>query len=203
MSKPRAFTLVEVMITLIIVATLLSLGLATMSGYLPKQRLIASVSNLENLLQRAQSEATSRAYWSCVEIQTGVSTRVELFMDTNSNRVCDDTKITDFQLKDNVQLAGGSTCGSDNPTMGSKVTVWFDTTGIPNKCEDNSGTITCTPNDFQIVLSNVKLDSGTKAREVEATRGGLISSVKPGTKGLLTGRWAKYSAGDTTTGACE
>ncbi len=59
--KPKkAFTMVEVIITLVIVALIFATGYMYMSGYLPKQRLISSTNSLLTLLMRAQSQAQTK-----------------------------------------------------------------------------------------------------------------------------------------------
>src|SRR3990172_7916270 len=85
MVKKRGFTLLELMITMVIVATLLSAGLITMRGYIPKQRLLSTVSGLENLLSRAQSEATARSHWTCIKFSGSSPITATLFVDEDSN----------------------------------------------------------------------------------------------------------------------
>ncbi len=79
----RALTLIELMITLAIVVIILSLAIATMRGYIPKQRLLSSTGDMENTLRQAQTEAIARSYWTCVRFDTSTSpTSVQIRVDT-------------------------------------------------------------------------------------------------------------------------
>lgn len=220
-ASPKGFTLIELMVTLTIVATVLSAALITMRGYIPKQRLISTQSAIENLLQRAQSEASARSYWTCVSVnqQSDGSISMSLLVDKDGNHgnasACGNTgdiPITSITFKTGVTLA--------NPCTGNVTStscaMWFDTTGSPKVCAEYGGCgVTapgtgsgCADASFQIVTTTSNLDSLARAREVEAITGGLIQSVKPGLKGLAnsglsTEIWAKAPDIATGTGACE
>jgi prepilin-type N-terminal cleavage/methylation domain-containing protein len=207
---PRGVTLIELMITMIIAASLLTLGLVTMSGYLPKQRLLSAVQQLEGALQRAQSEANAKGFWSCVKF-TG-SNSFQIWLDNDGNHATGgcgggtDTQIGQTQVfKDRVNLATGSGC-AENATL--NCVVWFETmSGLPKRCASSGtcGSVNpgsgCIDSDFQFVLAQADLSTSTRAREVELTAGGLIQSVKPGEKGLITTLWAKIP--EVETNGCE
>ncbi len=213
--KSRGLTLIELMVTLTIVAIVLSLGLITMRGYLPKQRLSASASLLEGLLQRAQSEASARSYWTCIKFDGNTAPiTASLWTDKSGNHGsaggdCGDgadEQISSVQFKRDIVLA---TCGGTNQ-MVPGCEVWFDTTGAPKLCANSgcsqfSGIMPgtgCISVDFSFVLSNPKLDAGARGKEIEALSGGLVNNVKAGDKGLETSVWAKY-ASFSGIGECE
>lgn len=64
--KIAGYTLIEIMITLIIATTLISMGVFTLTSYMPKQRLLDALETTEQSLSRAQLEATSRSVWACI-----------------------------------------------------------------------------------------------------------------------------------------
>src|SRR6185436_4021465 len=100
----RGFTIIEIMITLAIIVVLSGLGYITMAGYLPKQRLITTARYLETILQRAQSEAYSRATQVGVHLQY-VNNRfvARVFLDANSNEVQDgELPLTEILFRDGV-----------------------------------------------------------------------------------------------------
>ncbi len=214
MKNRRAITLVELMVTLVIAAGLLSLGLMTMRGYLPRQRLLSSMEALQGILQRAQTEAASRAAWSCIRlVDVDGILNLQLYSDENGNHgaanACGDTGAGDLllstaQFRENVGLATGSNCPPNNLT--SSCIIWVSPSGLPQICA-NSGCgasapgTGCAEHDYQIVVSNSKMDSSARAREVEFTTGGLVKAAKPGTVGLLSTLWA--SIPPVAAGGCE
>ena len=212
--RPQGFTLIELMITLIIIGVVLSLGVMTLRGYIPKQRLLTSISAIENLMQRAQSEANARSYWTCIQFtKTDGILSGTIYADddgdhnsVNTASACtDDLQISVTQLKSDIDFPSGTGCSNN---INQNCIIWFDTTGSPKLCPSSGGNCgqtavgTCTDATFQVVLANAKLDSTAKAREVEAIAGGLVQLVKPGNKGLDEGLWA-LAPGLTGTNACE
>jgi prepilin-type N-terminal cleavage/methylation domain-containing protein len=224
MSKRSGMTLIEIMITMTIVAIVLSVALITMKGYLPKQRLLASISALENLAQRAQAEASARSYWTCIRFSDTDPIVGTVYVDVNGNHgsattACGDTSngdysVTSAQFKSKISFASGAGC-TKNITAGCA--IWFDTTGAPKVCKDNPGpgncgatdpsSSTCLDNSFQIILSSSELATGAKARELEILSGGLIQTVKPIEKGLGSTNsvemWAKNPTIASGAGECE
>ena len=196
-SENRGLTLIELMVTLAIVAIGLSLAVVTVQGYLPKQHLISTAGTIENLLQRAQSEANARSYWTCVWFQGNA---VHLYVDVNgdhgdgsvANGGCGnsgDLEISKQLMNSDVALAGGSSCGGLNVQDGC--VLWFDPTGAPKRCPSSLPNVcggldpaSCVDGSYSIVVSNNKMASGTRAREVEVIAGGIIQLVKPGDPGL-------------------
>lgn len=204
-NKRSGFTLIELMITLIIVGIVLSAALITMFGYLPKQRLLATVSYLESMLQRGQAEATSRTSWMCVRFDTSaIPQTATLYQETQQDPIIgsdpswkphhencnaagkEDTKILQIQFKDSVQLAGNEAgtapCGYGGPVL------YIDTTGTPYRCP-NTG-IECTIASLEILLKNTKMESLTRTREIEFLSTGLIKVIKPNDKGLSITNYA-------------
>jgi Tfp pilus assembly protein FimT len=203
-------TLVELMITLIIIATVLSLALITMRGYIPKQRLLSSVGLMENLFQQAQVEANTRSYWTCVKY---VNSKWQIFVDKDNDHAadgsanCDPTKdlpLNAVQLKDGVTQPS---CSGKNVTQ--SCVIWFDTTGAPKNCSNSgcpgapSTAGICIDQTFQVILSSDKLDPLNKAREVEVVKGGLIQTLKPGERGVDATLFAAAPENGSDTGACE
>jgi type II secretory pathway pseudopilin PulG len=146
--ETHSFTLVETMVTLVIVATLLSLGIITLRGYLPKQHLLTSVSTLENLFLRAQQEAVSRSQWVCVRMrgtdQTVKPQGFEVWVDadgdhfTTTFKPCGsagDLKILEASLKKEVGLRhSGASAPGCMYAMPLPCVVWFNPQGNPMRC---------------------------------------------------------------------
>lgn len=193
----------EIVITLFIAATLVVMGVFTLQTYLPKQRLLDSMETTEQVLNRAQFEATSRSTWSCVKYDSPTGSTpgiLYVYMDTNANHTggasnCGegtDTLITKQQLRENVDYPSCSNFNSTSPVL------WFDSAGIPKECSAGS----CTTSSFQIFVSNSKLPSGIKAREIEVVSSGLISIIDRNDPGYITTLFAKTTS-LTGSGACE
>ena len=189
-------TLVELMITVMILASLLTIGIVTLRGYFPKAYLITSAQIVEQGLERAQTEAVARNLWTCLTLDS--SNSVQVYVDTGGNHynaspACTGTGYSPIGAA--IALKGRTTFAScSSPSF--PMTIWFDTKGQPNTCASSS----CTPGDFQIVVTNPQLFIKAKAREIEATSGGFIQIAKPGTKGIITTNWANSP---TQTGGCE
>ncbi len=204
----RALTLIELMITLAIVIIILSLAIATMRGYIPKQRLVSSTGVLENTLQQAQTEANARSYWTCVQFDTSTTpTSVQIRVDTanahgTSDACTSSTLLNTTKFKKEVEIATGSGCTYN---ITSSCVIWFNTKGSPKICADSGscGGVTpssgCADFSFQIVLSTPNLEPMARSREVEVL--GMIQTVKPTEKGLVTTLYAR--APGTTSDGCE
>ncbi|MFH1263319.1 MAG: prepilin-type N-terminal cleavage/methylation domain-containing protein [Pseudomonadota bacterium] len=197
--RSRAITLVELMVTLTILATLLSIGIVSIRGYLPKQRLITSAQALSAAFQKAQTEATTRSLWVCVLLDSTTNT-ITTYLDkagTGHTSAVGCGGSGQERIGETVNLRNGisfSACSSWYPR-----TVWFDQFGRPNFC---SGA-TCTSIGVEIVLSATELASGSKAREVEVTIGGFVQIVKPGLVGLVPYYWANAPGAPTGSNSCE
>jgi Tfp pilus assembly protein FimT len=196
--------MVELMVTLVILSTALVLGLITLTGYIPKQRLIASQGLLANVLERAQTEAGARDYWTCVSLSVPngqyspitASVWVDVGGNHGSSGACGDTgdvKVQSVTLKPDVELGRGPKCGNN---IQSDCRIWFNRTGSPQLCRNsgNCGALAmsnlpasgCRDWSFEVVLSTPRLDTGNRSREVEAVSGGLIQIVKPNDRGIAT-----------------
>lgn len=202
--KISGYTLVEVMITLIIVGFLVGMGIFTMFAYMPKQRLLDSLETMEQTLSRAQFEATSRSLWSCIKY-TAANKTLTVYMDANAdhgiNGACgnsNDYIVTTQQIRQGVGFATCVGVGTDTSFDFVAQPLWFDTAGIPKYC--NAGS--CSARTFQIVVTNADLKSGNKAREVEALSSGLISIVPRGEKGYTDTIFAT-TASLSGTGQCQ
>src|SRR5262245_61735743 len=134
------------MITLAIIAIVLSIAIFTMSGYIPKQRLISAQSQFSDLIQRAQTEANARSYWTCIKFIATSPLTAQIIVDKEPTGTpagnhgqaggCDqnnDLGLTTMTFKDNIQLASGSGCGEN---IKKDCIIWFDTTGSPKLCFD-------------------------------------------------------------------
>lgn len=196
-----AYTMIEIMITLVIAASLIIMGIFTLTSYMPKQRLLDSLETTEQMLSRAQMESTSRSIWSCLEFtpapSPGQPANLTVRMDSDGDRNCEgsDQLITTQQLRPNVSFANCAG-GSENSFDFTSGPVWFDTAGVPRNCVAT----VCTPTSFQFILRNVDLPSGNRAREVEAISSGLISIVARNEKGYMQGIFAKSA---TEPSGCE
>lgn len=202
--KIAGYTLIEIMITLIIATTLISMGVFTLTSYMPKQRLLDALETTEQSLSRAQLEATSRSVWACINFiaaPAGQAPSLEVRMDSDSDRVCESTDqlITTQQLRPNISFAactGTGSAGAENSFDFSSSALWFDTSGVPRNCV----LTTCTPTSFQLVVRNSDLSPSNMAREVEAVSSGLIAIVNRNEKGYMQGIWANSSL---QPGGCE
>jgi hypothetical protein len=203
--KIAGYTLIEIMITLIVAISLMSLGVFTLTSYIPKQRLLDATETTEQSLSRAQLEATARSIWACVDFipeagETPPSMVVR--MDSDGDRVCETTDlfIINQQLRPNISFAGGCSgagaSGTENSFDFTSGAIWFDTAGVPRNCVGAA----CTPTSFQLVVRSSELPSGNRAREVEALSSGLIGIVNRNEEGYLIGIFAKSA--ELSTG-CE
>ena len=211
-------TLCELMITLAIIAIVLSIAVITMSGYIPKQRLISAQSQFADLIQRAQTEANARGYWTCIKFTSGTPLTAQIYLDSDANHgtnnACGtgtDLALTNMVFKDNISLAAATTGCSQNIKTGCR--IWFDTTGSPKLCPGDTlsdcgaaagstGATNCIDWSYQIVFSNPKLSSTARAREVEVLQGGMVQVVKPTESGLVTSN-PMAAASPINPGGCE
>jgi prepilin-type N-terminal cleavage/methylation domain-containing protein len=220
-NSEQGMTLVELMITVAIIAIVLSIAVITMSGYIPKQHLISTQSQLADLFQRAQTEANSKSTWTCVIFG---NTFAQAYVDADDTHgtntppatTCGpgppDTLITSLNFKGSVSLAQQSDSNCSN-NVGTGCVIWFDTTGSPKLCTQ-TGTLcgnassSATPGSgcidwsYQIVLSNSQLQAGNRAREVEVYQGGMVQIVKPSDKGGITA-YTLFANSPDNPGGCE
>lgn len=147
--KGWGYTLVELMVTLVIVAIALAAGLITLRGYLPKQRLIATQSGLADLLQRAQSEAGARVRWTCVKfVAVDDKIRAELWVDENDQRAAgaascgqggtpapQDFRLVTYPFRRKVAFPTSPTSAPCNGTVRQSDVIWFDTQGFARTCQ--------------------------------------------------------------------
>lgn len=206
MKNRLGFTLIEIMITVIVLISITMMAVFTMTNYVPKQRLLDSLETVEQTLSRAQMEATARSTWSCIKIGTDAGTGVKtlsVFMDSSSPihgsaNACGtgtDLLITKQALREDVDFTPSSNTGcSGTGSTGAEATfnfstgeVWFDTAGVPKECLASGS---CVARSFTFVVSSSKLSPGNKAREVEAISSGLIAIVNRNEKGYMDGVWA-------------
>ncbi|MCB1197346.1 MAG: prepilin-type N-terminal cleavage/methylation domain-containing protein [Deltaproteobacteria bacterium] len=199
--KTYGFTIIELMVTLVIAAGLLSASIMTMSGYIPKQRLLSSMNTVEQALSQAQYEATSRVLWSCITYNQPINT-LEIYMDQNADRVCNNG--SDYLIGSHVLSTGVgfATCssGDGTPFDEGDQSMWFNTSGAPILCE--SGGANCTIVSVEFIVSNPNLPSGNRAREIEVASSGLIEIVDRGEVGYNTATHANTTTGSTING-CE
>lgn len=206
-NQSLAYTLVEIVITIFIAASLFAMGVFTLQTYLPKQRLLDSMETIEQTLNRAQFEATSRSTWSCIKYDTATKI-LTVYMDTNLNHTSGptgcgdgtDMLITNQSLKDGVGFpnpvcSNGGNSSYDSVTDGP---IWFDSTGIPKSCAGG----VCTTTSFQVFVTSANLPASNKAREIEAVSSGLISIVERNSPGYITTLFAK-TADQNGAGECE
>lgn len=207
MKNRFGFTLIEIMITVVVLISLTMMAVFTMTNYIPKQRLLDSLETAEQTLSRAQMEATARSTWSCVQIGVDPDTNVKtlsVFMDSSTPfhgaaGACgtgSDLPITKQALRTNVIFAPSSNSGcSGTGSSGSEATfdfssgeVWFDTAGVPKECMPSG---TCVARSFSFVVTSSDLSTTNKAREVEAISSGLIAIVNRNEKGYMDGVYAR------------
>jgi type II secretory pathway pseudopilin PulG len=182
------YTLIEIMITLIVMVSIMSLSVFTLSSYLPKQRLLNAVETTEQALSRAQLEATQRSAWSCITFDT-TTKNLTIRIDTNADRTCQnsDQLITSMQLHPHIVYASCSNGGENSFSFPSNSAVWFDSAGVPRVC----GSGGCTPQSFQFIIVNPNLSENNRAREVEALSSGLISIIDRNQMGYMQGIFAR------------
>ncbi|MEZ4704743.1 MAG: type II secretion system protein [Bdellovibrionota bacterium] len=190
--RPRkGVTLIELMITLVIITMLMTAVVFTMSSYIPKQRLLDTVERIEQDMNRAQFEATSRIQWTCLEIRTDGTISITLDVDGNHGAVGACGNAGDIELDTNTMSSGVSlVLGCANTFQGDEP-IWFDTAGVPRECNTAAGI--CSAQSYQVVISNPDLSSSARAREIELSSSGLIQSITFGEQGFDTSAWAKTS----------
>lgn len=184
--------MLEIIITMVIAVSITLLGVFTMASYLPKQRLLDSVETTEQMLSRAQLEATSRSTWACVKYDDTTST-LTVYMDNSGDHLTSlsacgnstDAMITSQRLRENVSIT--STCGFNI----AATPLWFDSAGVPKVC---TAVGTCNAQSAQLIVTSSKLPSNNCAREVEAISSGLIAIVPRGELGYDTTVFAKSAS---------
>jgi prepilin-type N-terminal cleavage/methylation domain-containing protein len=194
--KISGFTLIEIMITLIVMVSIMGLGIFTLSSYLPKQRLLNAMETTEQALSRAQLEASQRSAWSCITYDTATTT-ITIRIDTNADRNCvdPDQLITTMQLHPDITYANcPPNGGQDSFDFTSNAAVWFDSAGVPRVCASGN----CTPQSLQFIVTNPNLSDNNRAREIEALSSGLISIIDRNQTGFMQGIFARSA--DLPTG---
>ena len=87
--KHAGLTLVEIMITLVIVATVLGIAAINLGGDTQKKQLTKTVNALYLTLQKAQSEAIRTSKWACVRLHIGTTVAnaayPDVLIDENDN----------------------------------------------------------------------------------------------------------------------
>jgi len=203
----KGFTIIELIITLVIVSILMGSGYMYMSGILPKQRFNSSASGLLNLLLLTQSNAITKGTRYGVVIKnitvgTTVTTFACSFRDTadagHTDYVCDDCACDGcfcgemagqkwIQFKQGINLFGcdNAPATSLQPWVaGSAVTV-LDTIGFNIKgfSYNKSGNLA----NFSIFLRSAELTPGIQVKEIEVNSGGLIELIKNGAGNITPG----------------
>ncbi len=188
----RGFTLMEVMVTLIIVIIVSALGFISMSGYIPKQRLITTARYIENILLRAQSEAYSRSERVGVHFRKlGDDIVGELFLDNGSTDytrdLSEEPALTSMTFRSGVDFVPNGACSAVMTSTATNCDF-----GASNNCYaffsssgeaiDNSGS----PADYQLFVYTERLEPGSNAREVELLSSGLVQMLKQSQTGDAT-----------------
>jgi prepilin-type N-terminal cleavage/methylation domain-containing protein len=195
-SRLLGFTLVEVMMTLIIVVILTGLGFMSMGGYLPKQRLISTARFVESALMRAQSEAYSRSAIVGMHFKDVAGKTVgEVFIDDGScAQDSGEAALTNVQFRDGVNLTTspclGVYAGATGCTTVPDCYLFFDNAGQAVTCTPGPLPTppTLTPIDYEIVVYSNQLDTtAPNTREIEVLSSGLVQVIKLGQTGNSSG----------------
>jgi len=197
--KSSGFTVVELIITLVIMGILFGTGFMYMSGYLPKQRLNSSASMLLNVLRIEQSRAMTKSgkygvfFLSNGEYACGFRDLNNDFQCTGCDAACTSCSCSGemagemgFRFKSDVTLLV-PLCQADSPPGTGNVldTIIFDFKGFSYKKLVAPAT-TGTLQNFEIFLKSSH--SGVGVREVEVNSGGSIELIKLGEAGNLAGQ---------------
>lgn len=206
----RAFTLIELMITLVIIALLFGTGYFYMSGYLPRQRLVTTTTYLESLLKETQSKAITKGdyRYGVIFKKDAVNNRhyACAFADsitadwacTNCTS-CQDcscgemVNLPSVLFKQDIELKEGCSANAvkyiadaDDPFTD---TIVFDLKGISYARDGKDAsnvTISHKPFNFEIFL--VSKQEGIGLKEIEVNSGGMIETVKTGQAGNIPGQ---------------
>jgi prepilin-type N-terminal cleavage/methylation domain-containing protein len=216
------FTLVELLITLVIIATLFGTSYVYMSGFLPKQRLSSSIMMLLNVLKMEQSHATTKSArygvvfksdgacgffdsivqnWMCDHC-TNVnipSTCAECSSSCIANCSCSEMLgEKSIKFKERITIpATGCTSLSVVPASNVRDTIIFNFQGFAYRKPVNPET-TGVLNSFEIYLKST--DSNVGVKEIEVNSSGLIEMVKLSSPGNLT---SAQGGGQANVGACQ
>ena len=201
MKKERnfGFTLIELIITLVIVALLFGTSYMYMTGYLPKQRLSSSVTSLVTFLKMAQSRAMSHSLkYGVYFISNANSYYACGFADKNSDFLCTGCdNCTDCSSCASTEMAGEPSvilregisildnhCSSNavSPTDPNWKTITFDIKGM-----SYNPLPAVTLQNFEIFLKGYGLSPDSDVREIEVNSGGSIEAIKLGQTGNIPG----------------
>jgi len=200
-SKKTGFTIVELIITLVIVALLFGTGYMYMSGYLPKQRLNTNSQAMSALLQRTQSRAqTKGSKFGIHFVKSGSDSYACSFKDCSGDfkpsncdancencsdctvSTCDATNCSEMtnekwrKFSHNVYLFDCSTASAAEASDALD-TIVFDIRGFAyNKTQALTN--------FEIFLKR----DNTGVREIEVNSSGLIELIKLGNAGNIAGQ---------------
>jgi len=181
------------MVSLVVMAVLLSVAVMTLSGSRGKRHLLDTSNGLLDALRRAQSEADRSKEFRglCFKQDSDGGFYAQIYepsLGTNrlpANSDCDGSDVGlgyRFPFKPGV-----SVCASCDANVGVGKSIFFNPQGFTST---ENGTRT----DFEICLIHAELASGTRAREIEVSALGIIKLLKVGETGSFGG--VVVNAGD-------
>jgi prepilin-type N-terminal cleavage/methylation domain-containing protein len=198
-SEAAGFTIIELIITLAIVAILFGTAYMYMSGYIPKQRLNSDTSNLTNLLKLTQSYAiTKGAKHGIIFKKNGDIYLACGFRDTNGDWQCTNCTCTNCSCPNSEMLGQRSLTFRDSISIlncaGTKAvaensprdTIIFDFKGyayLKSAAPPSAGVT----DNFEIFLKSSELSTGSAVKEIEVLSSGIIENSKLGQAGDIPG----------------
>lgn len=202
--KEAAFTLVELIITMVIIAILTVISTVTLMGYLPKHRLSATARTMEMTLQRAQSEAQGKGLMTAVHFyNSGGQCYYQLCYDDAPSSAPDsyltlsggggnqDTCRTATPCGANITLVSRSNCGNDASVLDANAAAAATTDGSviyfkpDGQCYSYNGA-SLDNKSWQIFLRSSDLDKSANEKEIEVLETGLISLPKADKPGYMS-----------------
>lgn len=190
--RPEGVSLVEIMVGLVILSILLSVAVMTLKRGSSRTSLTQTGEMLVGALRRVQAEANGKREYRglCFKQDAGGQVFARLYIPalnaaghpTDSDCTSGEQTTYQFNFKSNVTI-----CTTCDTNVDFDKSIFFNPLGF-------STSISGARTDYEICLIHSNLGAGTRAREIELSKMGIVKFLKVGETGGLAGVVA--NAGD-------